>query len=946
MDQRTDNGRHTDGDATSADCADGADGANGDGRESRGDREGTAAAAAPADRAPPLRLADYRPPAGVFDEMLDAEGRPRPHWRGLAESLEAMRPGELDRRFAQARRMIRENGVTYNAHGDPGGLDRPWEFDPFPVCFSTEEWARLEAALVQRATLLEIILEDLYGPQNLLAEKLIPAELIYAHPGFLRACHGLRPGGGRWLTLYSADLGRSPDGRVWVLAERTQSPSGAGYALENRIVLSRALPDVYRDCRVRRLAPFFRTLRETLINLAPKRRGDPRIVLLTPGPYNETYFEHAYLARYLGFTLVEGGDLTVRDNCVYLKLLGGLQPVDVILRRMDDDYCDPLELRPDSFLGVAGLTQAVRSGNVAVANPLGSGLAETPALSPFLPRLCRKLLGEDLRLPPVPAWWCGHPYGLSHVLANLHRLVIKSAVPLVGFRPVFGSKLSAAELADLEARIRARPRDFVAQEPLDLSTAPALDDTGPEPRRAGLRAFLAAAPDGGFAVMPGGLCRVSPGVEVPVISINRGGSGKDVWVLSDEPVPFVSLLPAPGGPVEISRGGDDLPSRVADNLFWLGRYIERVEGLLRLLRNILGRHMENSAGEHPPELRALMAALRRMVGGGVAAPASPRGLDADLADMLFDLRRPGTLAADLDALRRVTRTVRDRLSVDAWRILSGLKIESEVRSPKSEVEMPAPGAAASETSDLGLRTPDYGLADVPATLNGLLQGLSAFCGLMSESMTRGQGWRFMDMGRRLERAIHTAGLVRGTLVTASRDDGGDESRLLEALLEVADSIMTYRRRYRSGPAAAAVLDLLLADESNPRSLAFQLAALEQHVERLPADRSRPGRTPEQRIVLELLTDLRLAEADALARAGGGREGRDRTALDALLGRIEAELPALSDALTRHYLAHSDIPRQLPLGGSPAADDAATGPEAATAAAAAAAAAAQSPEARL
>ncbi|MDE0205950.1 MAG: circularly permuted type 2 ATP-grasp protein, partial [Candidatus Tectomicrobia bacterium] len=372
-------------------------------------------------------FAGYQPPDGSYDETFGAGDEPRPHWQMVVDALESLGPRELAHCWQQARRMIHENGVTYNVYGDPQGMERPWELDPVPRVIGPAEWAGVEAALAQRARLLNALLADVYGPQRLLTEGLLPPELVFAHPGFLRPCHGLEVPGGCHLHVYAADLARAPGGGWQVLADRSQSPAGSGYALENRQVLSTILPEVMRDCQVQRLASYFAALRQTLHGIAPRRRDNPRVVLMTPGPYNETYFEHAFLARYLGYTLVEGGDLTVRDESVYLKTLAGLRPVDVILRRLDDAFCDPLELHQASLLGCAGLLQAVRAGNVAVANALGSGWLESPALVPLLPDLCRRLLDEDLALPSAPTWWCGDPNGLAYVLDRLEELVVMPA---------------------------------------------------------------------------------------------------------------------------------------------------------------------------------------------------------------------------------------------------------------------------------------------------------------------------------------------------------------------------------------------------------------------------------------------------------------------------------------------------------------------------------------
>ncbi|MGE5755544.1 MAG: circularly permuted type 2 ATP-grasp protein [Planctomycetaceae bacterium] len=848
---------------------------------------------------------DYEFPTEVFDETLSAEGGLRPHWRAFFEQMDAIGLPELRRRWEEAKHLIRENGITYNVYGDPRGLDRPWELDPIPLLIAPTEAAAIEAGLTQRARLLDLILADLYGSQTLLTRGVLPPELVLGHPGFLRPCHGLRVPGNRYLQLYAVDLGRSHDGTIHVLRDRTQAPSGAGYALENRIVLSRMLPEVFRDCRVQRLAHFFRAFRETLRALAPAHRDNPRIVLLTPGPYNETYFEHAFLARYLGYTLVEGGDLTVRDNRVFLKLLGGLQPVDVILRRLDDDYCDPLELRGDSSLGVPGLVQAVRGGNVAVANALGSGLTETPALLAYLPALCRHLLGEDLKTPSVPTWWCGDPVAREHVLANLPRMVIKPtfATARSRFDPIFGEELGDEQRRTLAERIRARPIDYVGQEQLLLSTTPVLIGDRLRPRHLVIRAFL-TAPESSFAIMPGGLTRVAPAADNLDVSMQKGGGSKDTWVPSQVPVSDFSLLPAKVQPVELSRGGGDLPSRAADDLYWLGRYVERAEGKVRLLRGILVRLTEKSGLVDVPELPALLRALTQLTKAlpgflGVGAEERIAAPEEELFSLIFDVRRPGSLAATINTLQRVAGKVRDRISTDMWRILSGL--DARAGEPHDARERPRSGAGRAARG----RDPEShrALSELLDLLDRRVITLSAFGGLVMESMTRGQAWRFLDMGRRMERSLQTIGLLRSTLVPSS----GTEGPLLEALLEIADSAMTYRRRYLSSLQTAPVLDLLLADEANPRSLAFQLAALSEGIDHLPRDDAAPGRSAEQRLILSSLTGLRVADIDQLALVSPSGQ---RPELDRLLAGMEADLPLLSDALTRDYLTHLQASRQF------------------------------------
>lgn len=812
----------------------------------------------------------YAPEPGGFDEAFDAEGAVRPHFGRFFEAIRQLSREELARRWSLAQKIIRENGVTYNVYGDPRGADRPWQLDPLPLLVDATEWASVEAGLVQRARLLEALLADLYGPQRTLTTGLLPPELVLGNPGFLRALHDVPVAGGARLHLYAVDLARGPDGRFWVIGDRTQAPSGAGYTLENRIVISRMLAQAFRDCRVERLAPFFRALREGLERLS--RRENPRIVLLTPGPYNETYFEHAYLARYLGYTLVEGGDLTVRDRAVHLKTLGGLERVDVILRRLDDGYSDPLTLRPDSSLGIPGLVHAVRAGNVAVANALGSGLLEMPALPAFLPRLCRALLGEELRIPSVQTYFCGEEESLAYVLDHLPELVVQSAAIGVGAQaPVFAGELSKAELDALAAKIRARPSEYVAQQRLPLSSALTYGSDGFQSRHVTLRTFLVRH-DGGYAVMPGGLTRFASSRSSHVVSMQSGGGSKDTWVLSRGEPSNLTLLHPPGLRVDIVRSGADLPSRVADNLFWIGRYVERADGTTRLVRSVLSRRVEDAEGR-APEVSALLVALEdglELLRGTLSRTSA--GLDAEVARVLVAEELPRTPHGSISLAYRAASAVRDRISVDTWRVLSHLNLELErARRPSLEV------------------------SDALELSHGLLLGLSAFSGVVMENMTHGPGWRFLDIGRRIERASFMVRLLRSMLVSA------DDASILDAVLDVADSAITYRSRYLGMLALEPVLDLLITDETNPRSIAYQLAALNDHVGLLPRATRTPLLAPEAKTVLKALSAVRFADLDRLARADALGK---RAALDELLAELEQALPLLAEQLTLAYLAHA------------------------------------------
>jgi uncharacterized circularly permuted ATP-grasp superfamily protein/uncharacterized alpha-E superfamily protein len=831
-------------------------------------------------------------PGTSCDEVVDAHGAIRPHWQTLADSVDRLGATEITQRWDRSQEVIHDNGVSFNVYGDAQGMERPWPLSPLPVLLGPDEFAALAAGLDQRARLIDAVLADIYGPQRALAEGWLPPELVLAHPGFLRPCAGFQPSGGRYLHFYAADVVRVAEGRFEVLVDRTQAPAGAGYALENRIVVSRALPEAFRACNTERLALFFRGVRELLASLAPPDRENPRIVLLSPGPYNATYFEQAFLAQYLGYMLVEGADLTVRDGKVFLKTLGGLHRVDVILRRLNDDYCDPLELRGESTLGIPGLLEAARQGGVAVANALGSGLAQTPALLPYLPALARGLLGEELALPSVETFWCGEPAALEHVVAHLPEMVVKPAYPAGATQPLFGDALAGGERERLRDRLRAEPGRWVAQRRVLLSTTPLLTGGELQPRRLKLRMFAVAPPvvsgagaGAGFQIMPGALGLVADAGDGRDISIQRGARSKDTWVTSGGPVSTFSLLRAPGHPVPLSRGGGDLPSRVADNLFWLGRYAERAEAIARLARVASARILEPSfAGvAEGTEVAALLSALEAQTRIAADQSAAERSgalvPETALLAAVFDAAHPGTLRATVQAIHRVARAIRDRISSDTWRVITSLV--DELRYPLA----------------------DRALASTSAMLDRTITTVAALSGLVMESMTRGQGWRFLDIGRRLERALTMVVTLQNTLSRVEEREGP----LLEALLEVADSGITYRRRYLATLQAAPVVDLLLADETNPRAVAYQLAALSEHMTMLPNGGTGIEENGPAESVARALGDLRALDVEWICQPDPAGQ---RPELRAALGVLLAALPQVSDALGHVYWNHTKIPRHL------------------------------------
>jgi uncharacterized circularly permuted ATP-grasp superfamily protein/uncharacterized alpha-E superfamily protein len=838
----------------------------------------------------------YRTPPDVYDEMRDERGEVRPQWRYLAGALATLGLPALHDRWRDTRRLLRESGATYNVYGDPHGLERPWQLDPIPMLVSSDEWHEIESGLVQRAELLDLILKDVYGPQELIRAGILPLELVYAHTGFLRPCHPVRAGahtnGGATyaLTLYAADVARGPDGRVRVLSDRTQAPSGAGYALENRVVMSRVWPSLYRDSHVHRLSLFFQNVRTSLAALSPRRQSDPHVVLLTPGPLNETYFEQSYLAGYLGYTLARGADLVVQDGKVWLRSMRRLEPVDVVLRRVDDHYCDPLELYPESRLGVPGLVQAVRRGTVVVANPLGSSVLENPALNAFLPAIAKHFLGRELQLPSVDTWWCGRTDDREHVLANLERLVIRPIYRQPRTPTVLGALLDDQQRRRLAAVIRERPQWYVAQEQIRFSSVPTLVDDGIEGRQAVIRTFLAAREDG-YVVMPGALTRIAPSQESWLLSNQAGALSKDTWILATEPEKQVSLMPtARGASLRVPRAA--LPGGAADNLFWLGRYAERAEGTIRVVRAALRAH-RGAVELETPDRRALddvlvavthvSGTLPGFVGDDMAARrASPM---AELLSVVLDAERVGSVAFDVHAMLTAAYAIRDHVSPDAWRVLT------EAGQRLDRLQGMSYDGATHELHD---------------ALDGLVAKLVGAFALARESMTRDEAWLFLDVGRRIERAFLVATLLRATIV--QRRDTAVESELVESVLHATETLMTYHRRHHAKPEVEPMLALLLLDETNPRSLAYQLARIEDAVAQIARDDERLALSEEARLALEAATSVRLVDLPTLVAFDDG--GDTRGTLDALLARVRTLLARTSDALTRGYFSDVRGPRHL------------------------------------
>jgi len=817
-----------------------------------------------------------------YDELVAADGAPRPAWEEIAVGLDRRSARDLARLRAQVDRLLDDDGVTYHPLPGGPGHDVPtadqvdqqlrWLLDPIPLVIDPDTWSSLERGLLQRSRLLDAVLSDLYGDQRVLHHELVDPEVVFGHAGYLRAAHGIRLPGSHQLFLHGVDVLRGPTGEFMAVGDRTEAPSGVGYAMADRRAVSRVLPEEYARTAPHGLGGFFRTVRRALEAVAPHGVDDPRIVLLSPGTFSETAFDQAFVAAQLGIPFVGSADLTVRRGRLWMRALGHLEPVDVVLRRVDAEWSDPLDLRPGSRLGIAGLREMCRRGSVSVVNTLGSGVLENPALRDALPLLSRELLGEDLLLPSVPTHWCGDPVRLSHVLAHLDSMVL---LPLSGGRPVSGNRLTRAQQEVWRARLRANPGRWAGQDAVVASVAPAAGTDGVHGHPVGMRLFTVAQ-EGGYAAMRGALGRVvgEHGIEHPTLT-----AAKDVWVRAratttvrarpDESV--MELRPAMA-PVTSPRALADL--------FWLGRYAERSEDITRLLLAVRARTDDfrfrptaDGAGCVPVLLGAVEALVPRITRDADDPIAQMRGL-------LLDVHRPGTVAHSLHGVHRAANAVRDQLSVETWMVLAG--VDRAVAALAAE-----PVATA---------------ATMQYTHTAVLSGMLALSGLSTESMVRDAGWHMMDAGRRVERSQQLTSLLRTTLTTAWPD--AVQTLVVESVLSVGESIITHRRRYGGRVRTESVCELLLLDPENPRSLHYQLERLGEDLKALP---NASGTSRPERHLGDLVSTLRRCVPADLAKVAG--DGR-RTELADVLTELHEGLRELSDMIAAQHFWHQVEMRPL------------------------------------
>jgi uncharacterized circularly permuted ATP-grasp superfamily protein/uncharacterized alpha-E superfamily protein len=820
-------------------------------------------------------LPGYAGLAGRFDECKAGDGSVRPHWADFLRGLGPDPSATLRAAAEASARAVLEQDVSMNVYAGARSEPKPWPLDVVPHLLSSDDWEVLSDGLRQRARLYNTLLADVYGPQKFLRNGVLPPGLVMANPHFLRPCSGLGNRRGVFLHHYAADIARSPDGTWWVLQDRLDAPSGMGYSLQNRLIVRTALSREFHRARAEKLDRFFRDFRSSLADLAPRRGWgeEPRVVFLTPGPANETYFEHSYLARHLCHPLVEGADLTTRDRQVFLRTVGGLERVDAIVRRVDSGFCDPLELNSRSVLGVPGLVHAAQGGHVAIANQLGGAALESSCFLAFLEPLCRSVLGEDLRLPSVATWWCGHREARAYVLDNLDKLVVKPSFRERGALATrYGAVLANRELDALAASIKARPGYFCGQERVLLGTTPAWSEGALRPVPFVMRLFVAWH-DGEYRVMPGGLTRFDPSGADAIVSLQRGSATKDTWVLSTGPAED-SSPPAPADPIPGSHRPESTPSRLADNLYWFGRYLERTAQMLRLLNELDPLLRDEVAALDPTVAMDSLRILRTAQSGRTDESATSAELATRIRVEADDPDHPGSLAANLASLIRVLDQVKVNLPPEFWRTLRRLRAIAAQGQPQFE-------------ADLG-------------------QQLASLEALGSETLPHDTGWHFLKLGRRIERARHIVFLSDGLLIPEQAGKGERPAQAsefrLQTLLHFTDCLFTYRTMYHGVFQPASILAWLIGAPENPRGLRFQAERIADHVAALPEELAPSAVRALRATAFRLVSDAKLVEPSVLA--ADPRRARD------FFAGAETILTDLNDRLTQVYFSHSVVPESV------------------------------------
>jgi uncharacterized circularly permuted ATP-grasp superfamily protein/uncharacterized alpha-E superfamily protein len=842
-------------------------------------------------------LQSYKEKINSYDEVLDKNGQVKPYWQKLFDTLESIGLEELELRNQEIIKKLRENGVTYNVYDNNNEPNRAWKLDPIPFLIHKSEWETIEKGLRQRAHLYDLILKDIYGPQLLIKNSIIPAELIFDNSGFLLPCFDIRQKLDIQLLNYACDLARGPDGKMWLLDNRTQSPSGSGYALENRIVMSKVFPELNKKMFRSRLSPYFNDLQQTVDALGNNTNENPNVVFLTPGPGNETYFEHVYLSSHLGYTLVQGSDLVVRDGYVWLKSIDQLERVDVIIKRVDDEWCDPLELKRNSLIGIPGLLQVIRLGNVAVINPPGTSVLENHGLMAFMQNACKYLLKEPLILSSIATWWCGQKKELNYVLDNLPKLIIKKTNRKQGFRSIYGRLLDKQQLEDLRIMIRKNPKDFVAQQEVSLSTTPSFIDGEIVPRFAAMRAFLIS--DGNeYTVMQGGLTRSSAIKGKFEVSNRLGGLSKDTWIITDTPNEYNESY------VErrnlTNHLNNSLTSRNAENLFWVGRLCERTMALRSFLKIILSRlneNVTNKENEQPAFLIVLLKSLTHLTHTypgfvGKEKESDPEvNIDDTIANpipelllLISDSKKPGSVTYNIQALLNTLNQVSEKWNHDTRRIIN--LVEDSLVALKS-----------SNTSNIN---------QVNHGLDKLHIRLFSFYGNVYETLPRDNGFYLLEIGKNVERILSLISVFKYTFNYKKVEE--EESVLMEAILENHHLLAQYRNIYKSHLSLKAVINMVFLEQNLPYTLTFLLDTLSSYLSKLPKTIEPNRLSLAEKSVLEASTIIKLIDADRLIQADS--DTLFRPELDQTLSDVFDLISNVSTNLASLYFNHSVIQHSI------------------------------------
>lgn len=826
-------------------------------------------------------LNSYKKTINSYDEVIDHNGLVKPYWQSLFDTLESIGMEELELRNQEIINKLKENGVTYNVYNADNGGNRAWKLDPIPFLIHQKEWQNIEKGLKQRAHLLDLILKDIYGPQLLIKKNIIPAELVFDNSGFLQPCFDVKQKLQNQLLIYACDMARGPDGKMWLLDNRTQSPSGSGYTLENRTVMAKVFPELNKNIYRNRLSPYFIHLQQTVATLGNLSNENPKVIFLTPGADNETYFEHVYLSSYLGYTLVQGSDLLVRDGFVWLKSIDGLERVDVIIRRVDDEWCDPLELRQNSLLGVPGLLQVMRMGNVAVVNPPGASVVENYGMMAFMQNACKFLLDEPLQMNSVATWWCGQSKELNFVLSNLQRLIIKKANRKQGFKSLYGRQMSKEDLEKLRQMILKNPKDFVAQEEVSLSTTPSFIEGKLVPRFAAIRTFLVS--DGNdYKVMQGGLTRSSPVKDKFVISNQLGGLSKDTWIVTDTPTEHYEHIVI--RTTSNNQHNNSLTSRNAENLFWVGRLFERTMALTSFLKIVLDRLNENVNDKAKKQQEYLLVLFKSITHLTKTYPGFAEEVDdsifenpePELFSLINNSKKAGSVAYDIQSFLRTSNHVSDKWNADTRRILN--LIEDNLQSLRNS----------------------HSINQVSHNLDKLYTRLFAFYGNIFETLPRDSGFYLLEAGKNIERILSLVSVLRSAFSFKKNDEV--ETVLMEAILENHHLLAQYRYIYKSHWSLVAVLNMAFLETNLPYTLSYLLDALSSCLSKLPRNIDSNRLNIAERTVLEAITLVKLFDAESMIKAD--EDTQYRTELDKTLKQVYDLISKVTSNLASLYFNHS------------------------------------------